>query len=131
MLILFYYQQFRKDPSEPHATYSVKIFGNELRYGDFHGLNLEAMKEKLNYLDWLIELAKEHNFDQTYSAMFLDSTVTIPTAVGMPLKLSVDGTATVSLKVNGKMDIRQLFTSPASMDVTGTISPRLVVMIPH
>ena len=58
--------------------------------------------------------------------MFLDTSVNIPTCVGMPLKLSVDGTATVNLKINGKMDIRQLFASPASMDVTGTISPRSV-----
>ena len=122
-------QAFGKDPKEPHATYYVKVFGNELRYGDFHGLDMETLKDKLNYLDWLIELAKDHSFDQTYSTMFLDTTVNIPTCMGMPLKLSVDGTATVNLKVRGKMDIRQLFTSPASMDVTGTVSPSGAVEI--
>ena len=104
------------------------MFGNELRYGDFHGLSLEQLKDKLNFLDWLIELAKEHSFDQTFSTMFLDTDCIIPTAVGMPLKLTVDGTATVNLKLNGKMDIRQLFSSPASMDVTGTIAPRFATV---
>ena len=62
--------------------------------------------------------------DYTKSYMFLDSELTVPTAVGMPLKLAIDGTATVNVKLNGKMDVRQMFSNPSTVDINGSIKPR-------
>lgn len=102
------------------------MFGNEIRYEDFVGFDTESIKEKLNYLQWLIELAKEHDFDFTKSMLFLESEMQIPTVAGMPLVLSVDGTATMDLKIKGKMDLRSIASSPSGMDITGTVRPTYV-----
>ena len=103
----------------------MRVFGNEIRYGDFHDWDPSTMKDKFNFLDFMIDLANDHNIDVTKSLMFLDASIAIPTVVGLPLTLSVDGTSSTSVKVKGKMDIRQLFTRPSNFDITGSISPRL------
>ena len=100
------------------------MFGNEIRYDDFHDFDLDTIKDKLNYLDWLIELSKEHTFDLTKTMMFLDATMTVPTAVGLPLRLSVDGVSSVSVSVSGKLDIRQMFSSLSTFDIDGSVKPR-------
>ena len=110
----------------PKASYFFKIFGNEIHYDDFHGLDLEQLKDKMNFLDWLLKLSQEQQLDYTKSMMFLDSELVVPTAVGLPLRLAVDGTATVNVKMDGKMDVRQMFSNPSTVDINGSIKPRYV-----
>jgi hypothetical protein len=98
-----------------------RVFGHELSYFDFAGT---AGKSDFNVLELLIKLASNHDINFSKSIMFLDTTVTIPTILGMPLKLAINGTATVNLQISGKMDVRQAFASPRSMDITGSIKPR-------
>ena len=90
---------------------------------------MDSIKEKFNYLQWLIELAKNHEFDYTKSTKFIDTTISLPTAVGLPLKLSLDGTAVMDVKVNGKMDIRNLATAPRSMDIDGSVKPSASIQL--
>ena len=90
---------------------------------------MDSIKEKFNYLQWLIELAKNHEFDYTKSTKFIDTTISLPTAVGLPLKLSLDGTAVMDIKVNGKMDIRNLATAPRSMDIDGSVKPSASIQL--
>lgn len=52
--------------------------------------------------------------------MFLDGSYIVPTMSGFPLNLKINGTATVDLKVKGKMDLRKF---PA-VDIKGLIQPR-------
>ena len=119
--VLFQYDLKRDDPQ---ASYYIRVFGNEIRYDDLHDFDLSSLKDRLNYLDWLLELAKEHNFELTKSLMFLDVTMVIPTAAGLPLKLSVDGTSNINVKVNGKLDIRQMFSAASTFDIDGYVKPR-------
>ena len=112
--------------NEPKASYYLKIFGNEIRYGDLLDLDLSSLKEKFNYLDWLIELAKERNFDVHKNIVLLDSTINIPTVAGLPLRLRVDGTAAVNLQMKGKMDMLQLMANRPSVDIVGYVMPRSV-----
>ncbi len=107
----------------------MRVFGNEIRYDDFHGFDMESVQEKFNYLQWLIELAKNHQIEYTKSTKFLDTTVTLPTAVGFPLKLSLDGTAVLDIKVNGKLDIRNMGAAPRSMDIDGAVKPSASIMV--
>ena len=102
----------------------LKIFGNELRYWDLSNFH-EVQGEDLNVLDLLIKLAQEHEVEWSRSAMFLDSEITIPTGLGLPLKLTVNGTATVDVKLGGKMDLRQIASYPNSIDINGYVKPRL------
>ena len=108
-------------------SYYIRIFGNEIRYDDFHGFDIDTIKEKFNYLQWLIELAKEHEIDATKSIQFLDSSLVVPTVVGLPLKLSVDGTAVMDVKIRGKLDLRNIGAAPRSLDIDGSIRPRFCV----
>lgn len=57
---------------------------------------------------------------------FIDSSLTVPTAVGLPLTLSVNGTAVVDVKATGKMDLRKVSKTPRSVYIDGEIRPRSV-----
>lgn len=111
------------------ASYFLRMFGNEIRYGDLHNFDLSNIKEKLNYLEWLIELANDHQFEVTKSMMFLDVTHVIPTVAGMPLTLEADGSAAINVQVSGKMDIRRMFTSPSTFDISGSVKPSAALEI--
>ena len=50
--------------------------------------------------------------------------MTVPTSSGMPLSLSVKGTATVDLKASGKVDLRKVSAKPRSLQIDGEIRPR-------
>jgi hypothetical protein len=118
--------QYDQQRDVAQASYYVRVFGNEISYDDFHDFDLATIKDKLNYIDWLTELSKEHNFDMTKTMMFLDASMVVPTAAGLPLRLSVDGTYSVTVSVSGKLDIRQLLTSQSTFDIDGTVKPRYV-----
>lgn len=116
-----------KAEDEPKGNIYMRMFGNEIRYTDFVGFKA-LQEDKFNFLDVLMWLAKEHDIDYSKSMMFLDSTMCIPTFIGLPLKLAVNGTATINVKVGGKMDIRNIGTAPRSMDIDGHIKPRYFTM---
>jgi len=108
--------------ADPKAAAYLKIFGNELHTWDLRDFN-NVEKDDMNIVDLLIKLAQEHEVEWSRSAMFLDSEIAVPTALGLPLKLSVNGSATVDIKVGGKFDIRQLAVYPNSMDINGYVKP--------
>ena len=43
--------------------------------------------------------------------------------LGLPVRLAAEGTTSVSLKANGKADIRQMFSSPSTFDISGSVKP--------
>ena len=55
---------------------------------------------------------------------FLDTEMTVPTSSGLPLSLTVKGTATVDLKASGKVDLRKVSAKPRSLQIDGEIRPR-------
>ena len=115
--------QYQKTRDDPALSYYLRVFGNEIRTGELFNLDVDAIKNRFNFLDWLIQLAKDHQVDITRNFQFIDNSITIPTGLGLPLKLSVEGTATVSLSANGKIDIRQMFSSPSVFDINGSVRP--------
>jgi len=112
----------RLNRADPKAAAYLKLFGNELRYWDLSDFH-KVEGDDFNLLDLLIKLADENEVEWSKSTMFLDSELSIPTVLGLPLKLTVNGTATVDLKMGGKMDLRQLASYPNSMDINGYIKP--------
>lgn len=109
---------------ELRGSMYLKVFGNELRYMNFQGLDSLLSQKNFNVLDMLIKLSKENDYQYTHSAMFMDSSMIVPTSSGFPLNLTVNGTATIDLKASGKMDVMKLTSSPPTLDIHGTIRPR-------
>nr|KAG5709527.1 hypothetical protein BaRGS_001577 [Batillaria attramentaria] len=101
----------------------ARIFGNELAYNRFQGMKSLTSGKTFNLLDFLIKLSKDHDYSFTQSLQFLDSSITVPTACGLPLTLAVNATATVDVRATGKMDLRKVQSSPRSIYVDGELRP--------
>lgn len=109
----------------PSGAISVNLFGNEMRLASFDDINwLQSEADNINMVDFLIKLARGGNKTFTKSMMFLDAETTIPTILGLPLKLDAKGTTVVSVLMNGKFDIRNMFWGPMAFDVRGHLKPR-------
>ena len=102
----------------------MRIFGNEMVYKNFNGLDMFGEGKNFNLMNILKKLSDSYDYSTTQSAMFLDSTMIIPTSSGLPLTLAVNGTATVDMKAKGKVDLRKLVNSPRSLELEGLIQPR-------
>ena len=101
----------------------MRVFGNELRYMNIQGLDGLLSGPNINILEMLTQLSKDNDYTMTNSMMFLDSTMIIPTGSGFQMNLTVNGTATVDLKLKGKMDFKNLPT----VDIDGLIQPRYLL----
>ncbi|XP_076341847.1 uncharacterized protein LOC143242367 isoform X2 [Tachypleus tridentatus] len=117
------YKSTSESPKDTSGSIYMKVFGNEVFYSRFE--EFESMTPGRNLLDMLLKLAKEQDVELTKSFMFLDTTYTIPTSSGLPLRLAVNGTATVGLKMGGKFDIRSI----RHVDVHGHFQPSGAVEI--
>jgi len=76
-------QQFDKTVDNDQLSYYVRAFGNDIRAGDIYQFNTDAIKSQFNFLNWMIELSKEHNIDVIKNWQFLDTSLTIPTGTGI------------------------------------------------
>ena len=102
----------------------MRVFGNELRYMNFKGIDSFIPKDSFNVIDMLMKLSKDNDYSYSQSSMFMDSSIIIPTSAGFPMNLTVNGSATIDIKATGKMDIMKLAANPPSLDISGTIRPR-------
>ena len=109
----------------PSGSVSVKMFGNELRLASFDDISwLNDEIDKVNVIDFLLMLAKGGKKTFSKSMMFLDAQTTVPTILGLPLKLRAKGTTVASVELAGKFDIRNMFWGKMSFDVRGYVKPR-------
>ena len=103
----------------------MKVFGNEMRLASFDDISwLNDEVDNINMVDILLKLAQGGKKTFTKSLMFLDAETTVPTILGLPLKLSAKGTTVASLELSGKFDIRNMFWGKMSFDVRGYAKPR-------
>ncbi|XP_041357420.1 apolipophorins-like [Gigantopelta aegis] len=107
----------------------MRMFGNEMLYKNFKGLDMFGRGKNFNFMNILKKLSDTYDYSTTQSVMFLDSTMIIPTSSGLPLMLAVNGTATVDMKAKGKVDLRKLYNSPRSLQLEGVIQPSGAVLI--
>lgn len=110
----------------PSGFLSLKIFGNELDL--FTLKDLEWLEEDDIPLADLIELLRtlSRGVDRTFtkSVLFLEESYVIPTGLGIPLNLSINGTSVTSVHVQGKADLLNLFWGIKKAVVKGTVKPR-------
>ncbi|KAK3927268.1 Apolipophorin, partial [Frankliniella fusca] len=88
-------------PQEPHGELYARVFGNEMHYSRFHGLQelAENTDSFAHPMRTLLALLRRSEVDVTKSFVFLDAAYTLPTASGMPLELTANGSATLGLQV--------------------------------
>ncbi|XP_071088621.1 uncharacterized protein [Haliotis cracherodii] len=107
----------------------LRIFGNEMYYDHLKGVDPLASIKDFNFLDFLIKMTKKRDYSFTQSANILDSSMIIPTSSGLPLNLTVSGTATIDLLASGQVDLRKMTTSPSSLLIDGHIKPSGAIKI--
>jgi len=74
--------QFDKTVATDQLSYYVRVFGNDIRAGDYYDFNIDAIKSRFNFLDWMIELSRERQIDLIKNWQFLDTSLSIPTGTG-------------------------------------------------
>ncbi|XP_054710208.1 apolipophorins-like [Uloborus diversus] len=102
---------------EPYGSLDVKVFGSSLWYSQFRQNDDSA--PDINLLELVTKLAEEQEKEYSRSFMFLDTTFTVPMTSGLPLRIAVNGTASVNLKIGGKFDVKSM----QHVDVLGNIEP--------
>ncbi|KAK6188791.1 hypothetical protein SNE40_004897 [Patella caerulea] len=106
----------------------MRVFGNEMMYNHFKGFD-DFKSKDFNFLEFLIKISKDHDYSFSQSMMFLDSSMVIPTAAGLPLNLTVNGVTSIDLKASGSVDLRKVATSPRSLNIDGIIKPSGAVTV--
>ncbi|XP_067679783.1 uncharacterized protein [Haliotis asinina] len=122
-------QQSRANLDKLRGAMYMRIFGNEMLYKHFKGMESLTTASKFNFLEFLIKMSKKHDYSFTQSMMILDSSMIIPTSSGLPLNLTVNGTSTIDLKASGQVDLRKVATKPRSLLIDGTIQPSGAIQI--
>lgn len=119
----------RKLLGEPKVLMSLKAFGNEFAYfglNDLMGLFGEPVTKR-NLMDMLTKQFNRQRIDTTKSFVFLDSSVKVPTLLGLPLELSVNGTASLGLTAHTNVDLKDF--RAMKVVVEGKIYPSAVVEV--
>lgn len=99
----------------------ARVFGNEVLYNQLGQSAPKASGSSFNFLEMYQELAKGNEISYTKSNMFLDSSLIVPTIIGLPLNLTVNGTVSVDLKGRATIDL----TKPhKKIIIDGIIEPR-------
>ena len=112
----------RKNPT---GALSLKLFGHEIQFLSFEDIDwLQGEADTINVIDTLINLARGGKVTYTKSFMFLEADYVIPTGLGIPLKLAVNGSGVGSVTLKGKFDIRDMFWGKKKLDVRGFVTPR-------
>lgn len=99
----------------------ARVFGNEVFYNQLGQSTPKKTGQSFNFLEMFQELAKGNEISYTKSNMFMDSSIIVPTIIGLPLNLTVNGTASVDLKGRATIDM----TKPhKSILIDGIMEPR-------
>jgi hypothetical protein len=106
----------------------TKVFGNEIMFQELTSDDWAQLQD-FNILNFLIRLAEPKKVDVTKNYQFLDSSLIVPTCVGLPLNLTVNGSASVSLDVDGNIDLRNFAASPRNLDINGHIKPSAAIVV--
>lgn len=90
---------------------SMKIFGNEVGFGHWEGRKeiLENI-QKLNPISKLNHLMNGEENQFSYAAQYIDSTHTIPLAIGLPLNLVAQGQVVADIRGNMRTDLKSIFS---------------------
>merc|ERR1711881_391145 len=85
--------------------------------------------DNMNVITMLMNVAKGGKKTFSKSVMFLEMTHTVPTGLGLPLKLALSGSTVGTVDLEGKFDIRNMFWEEAHWTSTDTSSPQQLLRL--
>lgn len=106
---------------KPEVSMYLRNFGNEWLWMNSRDIkNIYNIQETFSLVELMNKLSKKSEIDLSHSIMLLDTTVTCPTLSGIPVKIDVNGTATVVVKADGEINFPKMLFE-------GYISPSVAV----
>jgi Domain of unknown function (DUF1943)/Lipoprotein amino terminal region len=96
---------------EPRGNAYFRLFGMDIHYNSFQGIPSlinNMIKTPLNHVGVSFN---DNELDFTKSYIFLDGCIIVPTVLGLPLNLTVNGTSHVNFKSRTKLRLSELFSS--------------------
>ena len=96
--------------SIPRGNMYMRLFGKDVYYNSFQGINAlldKSMYQIFNSIGFSPQASK---ISYSHSNMFLDGSVILPTILGMPLNLTVNGTSTIRFNSENSIDVKNLFS---------------------
>jgi hypothetical protein len=82
-----------------------------------------------NFMDKVMEGAKDHKIDLTQPITFVDDEITVPTISGFPVIFKVEATTVLSLQLKGSIDIDQLFKNGGDTDLKAKVVPSAATVL--
>ena len=105
---------------QPQGDLYLRVFGNELHTHHFKGLDqLTGSKRSTSPLAMLLQAAGQKDIDFSKSVSVMDVAYVLPTAIGLPLSLTVNATATVAFKMGGTFQTASL----SDVQIAGHVKP--------
>lgn len=116
----------------PTAALSLRLFGMDVdmwTLKEMGWLNEDLDIPLFEVFEKLRELSRGINKTFTKSVLFLEDNFVVPTCLGVPLNVSVNGTAVGSLHVDGKADLLGFFWKTRPVIVNGKLRPRYNIKV--
>ncbi|KAL8574007.1 hypothetical protein ACOMHN_029454 [Nucella lapillus] len=117
---------FGKVKDDLRGQMYLRIFGNELAFGMIDGSSVRKLREgkAQSFFDDLVKkLMKDGEVSFTQSAVFLDTTITFPTVAGLPLNLTLNGSASLELQASQKLDFKKINAKSKAFEVAAMLQP--------
>nr|KAI8754502.1 apolipophorins-like isoform X1 [Biomphalaria glabrata] len=107
----------KKYPSEQDmltASLYLRMFGHELDFKHYNEKELLALRDQVPGKVTSKGVNQDISYSQSF--MFLESQMTVPTIAGLPLTLSINGTASLDLQAKLESDVKK-HTMKATFDI--------------
>ncbi|KAG5666411.1 hypothetical protein PVAND_014440 [Polypedilum vanderplanki] len=118
---------------EPDVDVSMKVFGNELYFlsmsQNLPSTPSEFIKFMAQELQKGVDALKDFNYNFENHALWLDSEIVYPTALGLPFKLTATGASAVKVDLSGTIDIKKILENPLDSKVAVKFSPAANVFL--
>ena len=123
-----HYAVNKQSPRPSGVDISFKIMGQEIRvmsYDDIVWMIDQIDNMNVNKLFLKMAIGGHKPFRK--SGMFLEMTHTVPTGLGLPLKLKLVGSTVATVEFDGQFDIEKMVLGTGAAIAVGSVKPSAVV----
>ncbi|XP_030016477.1 uncharacterized protein LOC115437389 [Sphaeramia orbicularis] len=113
----------RAEENSPRCWVSVKVFGNELSAFTCEDLHSDINQLSLSMAQLAVKLLKGQEVQLNHRAVLMTEELLLPSLSGLPVKLGINMTSLLSLKLKGNANYRDM----AHFSLTGYIKPNAFV----